>query len=192
MSETPLRISNGKIVRPGFYRGPDGSGPAYAAQVATGTLDTDCTFCPEGLEKRGVEVVRRIGEKGLGIFVIQAHPAYAHFDAQEVIDHKLIIPDAHIDSEYDLTPMAQELRDEYIREAEASAVEGTAVQSYTRSPHNPSKSIGHLHTHLFTLSYAPLSRFSFTIDEGVTAAEFLRPSDEQIAVIEQSRLTSGN
>ena len=189
MSETPLHISNGKIVRPGFYRGADGSGPAYAARVATGSLDTDCTFCPEGLERRGVEVIEKIGKKGMGIFVIQAQPAYAHFDAQQVIDHKLIIPDAHIDNENDLTPIARDLRDTYIYEAEESAVEGTAVQSYTRSPRNPSKSIGHLHTHLFTLSFAPLSRFAFTIDEGVTEADFVQPSLKQIAEIERSRLS---
>ena len=189
MSERTLVIRNGKIVRPGFFRDADGSGVAYASQVATGTLDAECVFCPEGLEKRGVEVIEKIGKKGMGIFVIQAHPAYAHFDAQQVIDHRLIIPDAHIDNENDLTPIARDLRDTYIYEAEESAAEGTAVQSYTRSPRNPSKSIGHLHTHLFTLSFAPLSRFAFTIDEGVTEADFVQPSIEQIVEIEQSRLS---
>lgn len=182
------RISKGKIVRPGFYRDADGSGVAYAKQVRTGTLDTECVFCPEGIERRGIPILRRIGEEGLGAFVIQATPPYAHFDAQRVIDHKMIIPDAHIGSRRDMDPELRDLVDEYVDEAEDTAPPGTAIQEYTRRNKNPSKSIHHLHTHLFTLSFAPLSRFSFDIDRGVTAADFIEPTDEDIEAIEQSRL----
>lgn len=187
MSERTLVIRNGKIVRPGFFRDAGGSGVAYASQVATGTLDAECVFCPEGLEKRGVEIIERLGEKGLGAFVIQASPAYAHFDAQRVVNHRLIIPDAHVSNQRDMSPVVQGLIGEYIDAAEVSAPEGTAIQDYTRRDRNFSKSITHLHTHLFTLSVAPLSRFAFNIDEGVTEAAFITPTDEQIAAIEQSR-----
>ena len=190
MSETlSSRISGGKLVRPGFYRGADGSGVAYAQQVRTGTLDTACTFCPEGLERRGIEIVHRIGEKGLGAYVIQAAPAYAHFDAQRVVDHRLIIPDAHIANRRDMDPELRDMIDEYVDEVEDSAPEGVAVQEYTRRDRNPSKSIQHLHTHLLTLSLAPLSRFAFDIGKGVTEAEFIEPTPEDIRAIEASRLS---
>lgn len=183
------RISNGKIVRPGFYRGADRSGVAYAEQVRTGALDASCVFCPEGLKQKNIEIVNRIGEKGLGAYVIQAKPAYAHYDAQRVIDHKLIVPDAHVVNRRDMKRELRDMIDEYIDEAERTAPDGVAIQEYTRRDKNPSKSIGHLHTHLFALSLAPLSRFSFDIDEGVTEAEFLEPTEEDIRAVEESRVS---
>lgn len=188
-----LKITNGRIVRPGFYRNADDAGQTYTKTVSTGALDLDCVFCPDSIRRRNIEVIDKIGGKVLGIFnswsffVIQAQPAYAHFDAQRVVDHKLIIPTDHIESEAEIPSRARRIRDEYIRERELSADAGTAVQSYTRSEWNPSKSVGHLHTHLLTLSLAPLSRFSFDIDHGVTEAEFIEPTQRQIDAVERTR-----
>lgn len=187
MSERHLTITNGRIVRPGFYRSADGSGQEYAKAVSTGMLDKNCVFCPERMKSRGDDVLRRVGSKAWSFFVIHARPAYAHFDAQQVLEHRMIIPEAHIESEYDIPPEALALRDEYIHDEEIHAAPGTAVQSYTRSANSPSKSISHLHTHLFTLSASPLAEFEYTMVDGVKKATFIEPTAEQIDAIEQSR-----
>ena len=57
MSERHLTITNGRIVRPGFYRSADGSGQEYAKAVSTGMLDQNCVFCPERMKSRGDRVV---------------------------------------------------------------------------------------------------------------------------------------
>lgn len=151
-------------------------------------MDADCIFCPEGIQRHSIKIVRRIGEQGCGAFVMETHPSYAHFDAQRMLDHKMIVPDQHITSKRQMDPDLRDLIEEYINEVEDTAPEGVAIQDYTRRQNNPSKSIGHLHTHLFTLSFAPLSRFAFDIDNGVTEIEFIEPTIDEIQAIERSRL----
>ena len=198
MNERELKISNGRIARSGFYRNKaDPEAKKYAETVATGSVDLDCVFCPESIQRRGVEVVDKIGAKVLGLvqqdnfYVIQARPAYAHFEAQRVVDHKLIIPYEHVESENELSWRLRRQLGRYVHQAELAAVDGTAVQSYTRSAYNPSKSIGHLHTHLLTLSPDPLVHFSYDIDEGVTELDFADVTPEQREQIVRSRRPSG-
>ena len=194
MSERELRISNGRIVRNGFYRDvADPEAKKYAEQVATGAVDLDCVFCPESLARRNVEILGQIGRRALGLirlndfYVIQATPAYAHFEGQRVLDHQLIIPHEHIESEQDLSSGQRRVLGRYIHRAELAATGGTSVQSFTRSANNPSKSIGHLHTHLLTLSPDPVRRFAYDMDEGVTELEFADVTPEQIQQIIASR-----
>ena len=196
MTERNLRISNGKIAREGLYRDEnDPNAKAYAAQVATGVVDIDCVFCPESVARRKIEMVDKIGTKVLGLtllnhfYVIQAAPAYAHFEGHRVIDHKLIIPYEHVKSEHELSEYRRRKLGRYIREKELAAEEGTFVQSFTRSDRNYSKSVEHLHTHLWTLSAEPVARFSYDIDEGVTELTFARITPAQIQALERSRRT---
>jgi diadenosine tetraphosphate (Ap4A) HIT family hydrolase len=181
-----LRITNGRIARSGFFRGmADPAAKQYAEKVATGAVDLDCVFCPEAIGRRRAEIVDTIGAKALGLvqldhfYVIQANPAYAHFEAQRVVDHKLIIPYEHVESEHDLPWRLRRKLGQYVHRAELAAEEGTSVQRFTRSANNPSKSVGHLHTHLLTLSLDPVKRFSYDINEGVTDLEFVEVTPEQ-------------
>ncbi len=183
--QTP--VVNGRLVRPGFYRSPDGAGLTYAKTVASGSLDTECIFCPEGLEARKVNVVERIGSTAFQFYIIEASPAYAHFDAQKVVGHRMLIPEAHIEEEDDIPNSAYgELR-EYIREQRRSIAPGVVLQHYTRAADSPSKSIGHLHTHLLELSLDPVRRFEFDSRRGVTALEFAELTPEQAAEVIESR-----
>lgn len=194
-----ISITNGRLVRSGFYRAPqDASAKAYAEKVRTGVLDTSCVFCPESIERRHndeddkLRIIDEIGHRAWAFYVIQAEPAYAHFDAQRVVDHKLILPHRHIERDSDLQQRALDVRNRYIHAAEDAAGEGLAVQSYTRSDRNPSKSVGHLHTHLLTLSLAPLARFAYDIENGVTIADFIEPTPEQIQEVEHTRRDAGS
>ena len=154
MSERFLRISNGKLVRSGLYRGKqDPEAQRYKEQVATGAVDTDCVFCKGSIERRNGEVVDKIASKVLGLFVrkdfyvIQASPAYAHFEGHQVLDHKLIIPYEHVTSEHDLSRRRRRKLGRYIYEMERAAElrqDGTFVEGFTRSKDNMSKSGAHL------------------------------------------------
>lgn len=186
-SNEQISVIHGRLVRPGFYRSPDGSGVAYAKTVASGSLDTECIFCPEGLEARNIKVVERIGSTAFQFYIIEAFPAYAHFDAQKVVGHRMLIPEAHIEDEADIPNDAYgEFRD-YIREQRRATPPGIVLQDYTRVPENPSKSIGHLHTHLLQLSLDPVRRFEFDSSRGVTALEFAELTPEQTAEVIESR-----
>lgn len=184
---TPAHVQNGRIIRPGFYRNPDGSGAAYAKKVATGNLDTDCVFCPEALEARDADILEKIGSTAWRFYVIEATPAYAHFDAQRVETHHMLIPEAHIESERDIPRSALEERNEYLYAQEDDTPEHLAFEHYTRSRNNPSKSVGHLHTHLFQLALDPVERFSFDTTDGVIELKFAKLSDEERKQIINSR-----
>lgn len=197
MIERFLRISNGKLVRSGLYRGKqDPEAQRYKEQVATGAVDTDCVFCEESIKRRTVEIIDKIGSKVLGLsltkdfYVIQATPAYAHFEGQQVLDHKLIIPYEHVTSEHDLSRRRRCKLGRYIYEMERAAElrqDGTFVQGFTRSKDNMSKSVAHLHTHALTLSPNPVTKLAYDIDEGVQELEFAELTPEQIAEVVKSR-----
>lgn len=183
-----IAVVGGRMIRPSVNRGTDPNNIAYTNAAKIKKPDTACTFCPEELERRKIEIVQRIGATGrVGLYVIEAIPSYDHFDGHRVAGHQLIIPDEHIEHERDLGRAVRKERDEFIWEAERNAPEGTSVQSYTRTPHNTSKSIAHLHTHLFTLSMDAVSRFDYNIEEGTTALDFVSPTDEQVRQITDSR-----
>lgn len=173
-----LTIQSGRIVRPGFYRAPDGSGVRYASTIATSS-ENDCVFCPE--------LTQHITYRDDYFTVIQAQPSYAHFDAQEVITHELLIPNVHVSTLRALGARARRRIDEFIGSYEDQTPENLRFQEYTRCAGNPSKSIEHLHTHLFRLSLRPISSFSFDSQRGVKTLTFTDLSSEEIARINQSR-----
>ncbi|HMR73422.1 MAG TPA: hypothetical protein PKD68_05470, partial [Candidatus Saccharibacteria bacterium] len=171
-------IRGGRIIRPGFYRQPDGSGVNYANQIANADENT-CVFCPE--------LTQTITYEGEGFTVTQAAPQYAHFDAQEVASHELLIPDAHVDSLRRLGKRAVRRINEFICEYEDQTPSDQYFQDYTRRAANPSKSIEHVHTHLFRLSRRPVGRFAFGIHYGVAALEFADLTTAQLDQLNRSR-----
>jgi len=186
-----IEVRNGKLVRPGFYRAPDGSGVAYANQIRSS--GNECSFCPENFEAHDVKVLEEIGSAAFKFYVVLARPAYAHFDAQEVVGHRLLVPEAHVQRLRDLGDKALSAHDDYIFEQEElyeQRADGVALQSYTRSPTNPSKSIWHLHTHLLDLSPNPLRSSTYDSERGVTDLQFGQLTPEQVAALVASRQTS--
>lgn len=186
MSE--LTVRGGKLIRPGFYRAPDGSGANYAKQVKES--GDACIFCPESLDARGIEVFETVGSAACKFYVFDAKPAYSHFDAQQVVEHRLIVPEAHIESRRELGRKALRVLDEYLYEQEAiyeRRTDGLAFQSYVRSASNPSKSVGHLHTHMFGLGPNPVKKFDFDMTGGVTTLEFGELAPEQLDELLASR-----
>lgn len=182
-----IEISRGKIVRPGFYRSPDGdSGVEYARTVATGVLDACCVFCPDSLPKRH-NIIDNFGEGSAAFSVVRAKPPYAHFDGQRVLDHVLVIPKVHVESLDELDKEARTTLDEYLDEMQHSVPEDRAFQRYTRDRSNPSKSVSHLHTHGYTLSLDPVSNFEYNAITGVTRLEFVRLTPGQVSEVIASR-----
>jgi diadenosine tetraphosphate (Ap4A) HIT family hydrolase len=178
MPEQDLVIQGGTIIRPGFFRHPDGSGVAYARKVANTTPDT-CVFCPE--------LTQTIIDTGTHFTVIKANPAYAHFDAQRVAEHNLLLPNDHVTSLHQLGQRALREINEYIQDRAAWLRDnsGLTLQDYTRRAGNPSKSVEHLHTHLFELAPEPVEEFAFNMQSGVTALKFCALSREQLEMLRQ-------
>ena len=187
MSE--LTVRSGRLIRPGFYRAPDGSGANYAKQLRES--GDECIFCPESLDARGIEILETVGSAACKFFVFNAAPAYAHYEAQKVLNHRLIVPEVHVEGRRELKGLlgraALEDLDDYIFAQEEANDEETFFQDLTRTETNPSKSVGHLHTHLLTLSLQPVSKFKFNIHRGVTELEFAELTPEQIDEVVRSR-----
>ena len=177
MTEFP--VVGGKLIRPGFYRRP-GAGVDYARKITTTAEQGNCLLCP-GHDQT-------VTHKGEGFTVIQARPAYAHFDAQEVATHELLFPDEHVNSYRALGRRAIRRIEDFIEDYKAATPEDLRFQRYTRDEGNPSKSIEHLHTHLFRLSLRPIVRLSFDAHGGgVTRLDFGELTPEQILAINASR-----
>ncbi len=180
-----ITVIGSRIVRPGFYRGAT-VGSEYAQSVRRQTV-ANCVFCPEAMQDRGEKILEKIGTRACTWLVVFANPAYDHFDAQRVVEHRLIVPDVHVESERALGRKALAARDEWIYDQRPSAT-ANSIQPYTRAANNPSKSQPHLHTHVFELSPDPVSRCVYDASQGgVTELEFLNLTPEQQSAIAASR-----
>lgn len=191
MSASELTFLNGRPIRPGFYRSPDGSGVQYANSLKASGENKDCVFCPEAIAALEPSAVTSFGTAACRFNVVLANPRYAHFDAAEVIDHKLIIPEAHIDSLRKLGHAGVQVLNDYLWNLEEENPEAV-IQSYARVRNNPSKSIDHLHIHLLRLSLNPVSRFTYDMEAGVTDLDFRVLSDDEKLRLEQSRIQSSS
>ncbi len=185
-----ITVIGSRIVRPGFYRDAT-VGSEYAQSVRRQTA-ADCVFCPKAIEERDERILEEIGTRACTWLVMFATPAYDHFDAQQVIEHRLIVPDVHVECERELGAKALAVRDEWIASQTPSS-DANSIQPYTRAANNPSKSQPHLHTHVFELSPNPVSRCVYDASEGgVTELEFFELTLDQRAAIAASRTDRSN
>lgn len=172
-------LPGGIISRPGFYRPSNPDTSAYTMKVRRGDNEANCPFCPEA--------DKTILDEDEYFLTIRATSPYAHFDAQEVVEHNLLIPRTHVESLRQLGKKALRRWLNITLAFEANTPEGTGAVCYTRSPNNPSRSVRHLHTHLLTLSSAAVHSFSYDIHNGATDLSFIMPTDEQIAQLGQHK-----
>ena len=174
MSE--LRIINGRIIRPGFFRGVDPATLEYFQKLAGEQNsqndglrnDAECVFCPIDELPTFLNYI-----PGSNLAEVNATPPYEHFGGHKVEAHSMVIPGNHIDSLHKLSPEQMRYALEFARRKQVAAVEmGQRGVWYTRVPDNLSKSVGHLHSHLLTLGGSPLKRFQYGIKTGATDLEY--------------------
>ncbi len=185
-----ITVIGSRIVRPGFYRDAT-VGSEYAQTVRRQTA-ADCVFCPEAIQDRDERILEKIGTRACTWLVMFASPAYDHFDAQRVVEHRLIVPDVHVECERRLGRKALAIRDDWIA-SQVPSSGANSIQPYTRVANNPSKSQPHLHTHIFELGPDPVSKCVYDASEGgVTELEFLKLTADQQAAIAASRTDRSN
>ncbi|MEO8691666.1 MAG: hypothetical protein ABI397_02665 [Candidatus Saccharimonas sp.] len=180
-----LAVRGGRIVRPGAYREPTADASKdYLKVVASDDHEVICPLCPENIEKRN-KIITKVGSSAFRFWVIDACAPYAHWDILKVVKHELIVPEDHIEDEYDIPLAALKERNDYVHFRQESAPYGTAFQTYTRSSNNTSKSVSHLHTNAFTLSNeAPVVAMSYNSIEGLVDLAFAQLSGAEIDAIE--------
>lgn len=180
-----IGVRGPSLVRPGFYGSPDGQRREYTNSLLKKSTGP-CVFCPDRINHQDIR--NRFGKDGRFI-VIAASSPYAHFDAQEVLDHTLIVPERHVESKHALTTSEREEVDQYEYEKGLEAERrGWCFQSYVRSRSNFSKSVPHLHYHGFVISPSIVDRFVFDLERGgVTELNFLVPTQAQISQVLTNR-----
>lgn len=152
---------------PGVFRSPDGSGVAYAKTVGKANIPGSvCVFCPE--------LTQTINHHEEGFSVINSTPPYAFWGDRRVKSHELLIPDEHVISLNALSRKVRRRIDDYIgdRVQTAANTGQETVQTYTRHPANPSKSIDHVHQHIFALDDSYLDAYEYDNSDGVKVLSF--------------------
>lgn len=178
---TGVVVKDGRIIRPSMYREAEES-RQYAEQVKSGPIDQLCVFCSNAVRKRLLHEYD-------SFYVINARPAYAHFDGQRVASHELLIPHRHVNTLRKLGLSARQDIEQYLwfREDALRGDPDVRFQDYLRTPGNPSKSIDHLHIHMFELGLEPIKKLSYDAENGVTKLEFNNLSPEDIDELNRTR-----
>ncbi len=180
MSESSLKVHNGKLIRPGIWRGPEPAALEYAKHAATITSKIEgCFFC------HAHELPAFQKAIGSGA-VIASLPPYAHFAGRivrpnvpgEFASHQLYIPGNHIEHPSQMDDeQITELMGHYRQEEARVATYGDSLQLYVRTDNSVSKSVPHLHFHLEDLMPDQVTTFDYTLDAGVTTLKSARTED---------------
>ncbi len=152
-----VMIHSGLLIRPGFYRNSI-TGQNYARQTVK-NLQGQCLFCTE----EG-HTVTHSGER---LFAFGASAPYEFWGDKAVTTHELIVPRQHTDTIHSEAgrQILGELHD-YATERRAA---DPTIQLYVRTPGNPSKSVEHLHFHLFSTDPSRrLAQYAFDLSTGAT------------------------
>lgn len=185
--ESQFIIKPGQLIRRAMTRQPDSLETiAYMDKLAAENIgeanddaEKPCPFCPEKLLANN-KLIEAIGSRSYQIYVIEASAPYDSWDALKVLRHHLILPEEHIEDEHDLPIEAVRTIRDYLYERRKATPPGVIAQDYTRAPGNTSKSVGHLHKHLFDLSNLdPLIEFSYNSHDGVTKSNFMHLTTQQ-------------
>ncbi len=170
---TEFTVRDGLVIRPGLYRENRGNTSSnYARVVASGVLNRTCVFCPP-LGQTDLRDAPR------GFVSFPASQPYSIWDGQRVTEHLIVIPEQHVTSLWQLGKKALRRLNGYLRDVEENTPSGITAQSYTRANGNPSKSVGHLHTHVLFLGLEPVASLNYTISDGLTDLSFATLTDSQ-------------
>lgn len=101
-----------------------------------------CSFClNHGAAHPGLPVVGTYGT----MLVIPNDFPYVFWESRPVAEHLMVIPVRHL---LTLAEMTDDETLDYVRAVREFEAKGFSV--YTRAQANPSRSVGHLHTHLIS------------------------------------------
>jgi len=140
--------------------------------TSVGIASAACRFCNFELGQEGVL------EAQPGFTVVAAKYPYDHWDAREVRDHRMVIPTRHVDGLKELTTEEKLAWFDIVGDYEERG-----YTSFTRSPESPTKSVDHLHTHLFRIDMGSRAVRYMHYDGGQGVNEFRFAGDEPIEAV---------
>lgn len=156
-SATALNFRDGFILRPGLFR-ESNAASTYLHSTRERTVDY-CPFCDESSQN--------VVHSDEDMFAFTASASYRFWGNRSLDSHELIVPREHT-NRLTLTMGNRAARaiGEYVNYRRQT---NPNLQFYVRDPHNPSKSVDHVHCHLLDPSLThQLGVYAYDITRGAS------------------------